>query len=192
MTREQISLGGVPVIGFGDASGVKLDPGLAAPLVGFSIGGLAGAAIGAMVGKGPGAAVGALICGIGGGVITYAATAKAESSSPQTMASAWRRLSEGDPILEGQPLFIAISSPNGLDPAVITSISTSLANWHSNRGQAYPPGSSGPVDSPADDTRGPGAYRMTAVAGDSDRFSTSDISKALPPVPLTIEAWVKK
>ena len=187
---EQIFLNGSPVIGFGDSSTASGNP-INRIGMSFLLGSIGGAAVGALVGKGVGAVIGAAVGGLGGSIIG-GATAHATGVKPESAPTApgWHRLSTGDQVVQGQPLAIAISSPNGLSPDVVKSIAISLANWHW-AGTAYPPGSQGPVDWPAEETRGPGAYRIAATAGDTDSFHPSEITKILPPVPLTVEAWVK-
>lgn len=76
MMNEKISLGGVPVVGFGDdATSVAKSskPALLGALAGATVGAL----VGTLVKKGAGTLVGALIGGVGGGVIGSITTAEA-------------------------------------------------------------------------------------------------------------------
>jgi hypothetical protein len=196
MMYEQISLGGAPVVGFGDAGGAKslIEHG---PVIGTLVGATGGAILGALVKKGVGAAVGAVVGGLGGAFVGIA-VAKATPNNPPPP---WQHIPFTDiaKLVAGQQLALAVAAPNGapMPPEDIAAINTQFTalltapvNLPFKDFVQYPPGSKLPLDWPADDDLGPNAYRVAETLTVDAPPETAKF-KDLAPNLGTVKAWMR-
>lgn len=216
--NERISLGGVPVVGFGAT------PATAGPRPFFSkdftpilyplIPAVGGALLGYHIKKGTGAVVGGVVGGAVGGLVYFGAhfndsgtpgpsTQTGPTSTPTQLpaASTWRRIPFTDvaKLKAGQQIAMAAAMPGGalIPPEIIAALKSqfdALANAPVNLPTKnflqYPPGSKLPSDWPADDDLGANAYRISAdVIADAPPEAAN--IKSPSSSDGTFEVWVR-
>jgi hypothetical protein len=204
--REHISLGGVPVVGFGaDPYEMALaQERAAAPatIICFLLGAVGGAVLGNVIHKGAvGTAIGTVVGGIGGGIGGNLLASSFESSARAYRQASWRRIpvTEIANLKSGQQLAIAAGAPyrTPIPPEDIAAINlqfealkTAPVNLPFKNFATYPPGSKLPDDWPTDDDLGPNAYRISEELI-MDAPPEAARIEDLAPKNGTIEVWVR-
>jgi hypothetical protein len=206
--REQIFLGGAPVVGFGvglsDEASEKKFYGvmIGVPLLGIVAGSIGGAVLGkGVIGTAAGAVIGGLVggaAGIGTGILVL----KHEASTAVRASWTWQRipeLSDLSKLKAGDQLAFAIAEPGDapISPELLadiklqfTALNTAPVNLPTKNFVLYPPGSKLPADWPRDDSLGPNAYRITADVI-TDAPPSAAWLKPIAPSEGTVEVWAR-